>query len=73
MPTSPPADADRVTAQRVRQKRLTTILACILIGGGVVVLVAVQRMPLPVRILVGLVDVFAGLALLVLVRQKFRN
>ncbi len=56
---------------RVRQKRTVIVLSIILIVGGLVVLFALQRMPLPMRILVGLGDVFAGLILLVLARQKF--
>ena len=42
-----------------------------LIIGGLAVLLLLQRMPLPMRLLVGLMDVFAGLTLLVVVRQKF--
>lgn len=47
------------------------LLAWFLILGGVIILLALERMPLPMRILAGLVDIFAGLTLLVLVRQKF--
>jgi hypothetical protein len=58
-------------ARRARQKRTLRMLAFVLIAAGVVILFALQRMPLPLRILVGLTDVFAGLTLLVVVRQKF--
>jgi hypothetical protein len=54
-----------------RQKRTLLILASGLIVAGLVVLFFLQRMPLPLRILVGLTDVFGGLVLLVLIRQKF--
>jgi hypothetical protein len=57
--------------RRERQKRTVTVLSVVLIAGGVAVLLLLQRMPLPMRILVGLTDIFAGLTLLVLVRQKF--
>jgi hypothetical protein len=57
--------------RRARQKTTITILAGALIAGGIIVLFALKRMPLPMRLLVGLTDVFAGLTLLVLVRQKF--
>jgi uncharacterized membrane protein HdeD (DUF308 family) len=57
---------------RARQKRTLVVLASLLIIGGLVVLFLLQRMPLPMRILVGLTDVVGGLALLVLVRQKLR-
>ena len=40
-----------------------------LIGGGVAVLLLLERMPLPLRLIIGFMDVFAGLGLLVLVRQ----
>jgi fatty acid desaturase len=59
------------SAKRARQKRTITILATLLIVAGLIVLLLLQRMPLPMRILVGLTDVFGGLVLLVLVRQKF--
>jgi hypothetical protein len=61
----------QVTARTLRQKRTIIILALLLIAGGITVLFALERMPLPMRILVGLTDVFGGLTLLVLVRQKF--
>lgn len=56
---------------RARQKRTLGILAVVLIAGGLVVLLLLQRMPLPLRILVGLSDVIAGCVLLVVLRQKF--
>lgn len=55
----------------LRQRRTLQALAVLLIAGGLAVLFLLQRMPLPMRILVGLIDVFAGLGFLVLVRQKF--
>ena len=63
-------DQDAV-ARRARQKRTLQILAVVLMVGGLVVLFALQRMPMPLRMLVGLTDVVAGLTLLVVVRQKF--
>ena len=57
-------------SRRLRQKRTIVVLAVLLIGAGLTILFLLQRMPLPMRILVGLVDVFAGVTLLVLVRQK---
>ena len=61
------APADRT----LRQKRTLVALAIVLIASGLAVLFLLQPMPLPLRILVGLMDVFAGLGFLVLVRQKF--
>lgn len=58
---------------RARQKRTLVILSTLLILGGCVVLFLLKRMPLPMRILVGLTDVVAGAVLLVVVRQKFRQ
>ncbi len=59
------------TDPRARQKRTLLLLASLLIVGGLVILFLLQRMPLPLRILVGLTDVVAGAVLLVVVRQKF--
>ena len=61
----------RLSARGARQKMIVTILGFALIAGGAFVLFALKKMPLPMRILVGLTDVFAGLTMLVLVRQKF--
>jgi hypothetical protein len=58
--------------RRQRQKRTITVLATLLIIGGLIVMFGLERMPLPLRLMVGLTDVFAGLTMLVLVRQKFR-
>ena len=60
------------TDRRTRQERSIIILAILLIVGGAAVLLLVHRMPLPLRILIGLGDIVAGCGLLVLVRQKFR-
>ena len=57
---------------RARQRRTLVALAILLIAGGAAVLLFVQRMPLPLRILIGFGDIVAGCGLLVLVRQKFR-
>jgi uncharacterized membrane protein HdeD (DUF308 family) len=57
--------------KRARQKRTVIILAVVLITGGLFVLLALERMPLPLRLIVGLSDLFAGLILLVVARQKF--
>lgn len=56
---------------RERQKRTLVALALLLIVGGAAILLLLHRMPLPLRIIVGLTDVVAGCGLLVLVRQKF--
>ena len=65
MPSIDPA------ARRSRQKRTITLIAAVLMLGGIVVLLALQRLPLPLRLLVGLGDIIAGGVLLVLLRQKF--
>jgi uncharacterized membrane protein HdeD (DUF308 family) len=58
-------------AKTLRQRRIILALALLLIAAGIIVLFVLERMPLPLRILVGLTDVVGGLTLLVLVRQKF--
>lgn len=57
--------------RRQRQKRTVLIVASLLIVAGFVVLLFLERMPLPLRILVGLTDAVGGLVLLVVARQKF--
>ena len=59
------------TDPRARQRRMLLMLAPALIVGGLVVLIFLTRMPLPLRILVGLTDIVAGCVLLLVVRQKF--
>ena len=71
----PPASPDKTPLAprrtRQKQKRTLLVLAALLIIGGLVVLLVLTRMPMPLRILVGLTDVVAGAVLLVVVRQKF--
>jgi uncharacterized membrane protein HdeD (DUF308 family) len=57
-------------AQLTRQKRTVYVLATLLIIAGLLLLFFLKRAPLPMRILAGLGDVFAGCVLLVLARQK---
>lgn len=68
-------DAEKNSAksahERAKLKRTVLILAPILIAAGILILVFLERMPTPLRILVGLGDIFAGLTLLVLLKQKF--
>lgn len=71
MSSSSPDSSDHFSTRRARQKRVIIILSLLLIVGGLGVLFALERMPLPIRMLVGLTDIVAGLTLLVLVRQKF--
>jgi hypothetical protein len=59
-------------AQRPRQMRTLTLLAALLLGGGLSVLLLLDRVPLPLRLLIGIGDIIAGAVLLVVVRQKFR-
>lgn len=58
---------------RARQKRTLQILSVLLLVGGCVVLFLLKRMPMPMRILVGLTDIVGGAVLLVVVRQKFSD
>ena len=60
------------SAQRARQRSTLLILAFALLIGGVLILFVLKRVPPPLRILMGLSDLFAGLILLVVVRQKFK-
>jgi hypothetical protein len=58
------------TTKHLRQKRIVAILAVLLIAAGVLVLGFLHRVPLPMRIMAGLGDIFIGCVLLVLVRQQ---
>ena len=71
MSQSLPPDPARLTRERAKLKRTVLILAPILILGGVAVLLFVDRLPMPLRMLVGLGDIVVGLVLLVLLKQKF--
>lgn len=68
---SVPNDNSSPNDSRLRQRRIVLTIAPLLIVAGLVVLLFLKRMPLPLRLAVGLADVFTGLVLLVLVRQKF--
>ncbi len=65
MPSRKPTD------RRTRQKHTITALALALVAGGIVVVLLLDRVWLPLRLLIGLGDIIAGAGLLVLVRQKF--
>lgn len=56
---------------RLRQRRILITIGCALIVAGLSVAFLLKRLPLPARILTGLVDIFAGCFLLLVVRQKF--
>lgn len=60
----------KISARLARQKRIVVMASCLLILGGFVVLIAAKRLPLPSRFMVGLTDVVAGIALLVLANRK---
>lgn len=64
-------DPAKTAREREKLRRTVLILAPILIVGGILVLAFLTRMPTPLRILVGLGDIFVGLTLLVLLRQKY--
>ncbi len=57
--------------QRTRQKVILIALGTVLMLGGFVVLFALKRMPLPMRLVVGLGDLIAASALFMILRQKF--
>ena len=56
---------------RRRQRRQISLLAWVLLAAGVAILLFLDRIPLPLRLLMGFVDLVAGAGLLVLRRQKF--
>lgn len=62
----PPAPPDRV-----RLRRQMLLLAGVLAVGGIAVLAFLSRIPLPLRLAVGLTDLIASAVLFLVVRQKF--
>ncbi len=56
---------------RRRQKRTLLVLGSLLVAAGLVILVFLERVPLPLRLLLGASDLIAGAVLLLVVRQKF--
>ncbi len=67
-PASTPASDP---AKRVRLRKQMLILATVLAFGGIVVLAFLTRLPLPLRLAVGLTDLIASAVLFLVVRQKF--
>ena len=71
MPNNPQSEIRTPHSDRLaRQKRIVVVASCLLIVGGFVVLLAVKRLPLPMRFMVGLTDVVGGIVLLVLANRK---
>ena len=68
---NPPPNPDKIALERAKLRRTILILAPVLIVGGILVLAFLQRMPTPLRVLVGAGDILVGLTLLVLLKQKF--
>jgi hypothetical protein len=66
---TPPPPPPAVKRARLRIQLLT--LATALLVGGVVVLAFLSRIPLPLRLAVGLTDLIASAVLFTVVRQKF--
>lgn len=61
---------DKIARERAKLRRTILVLAPILIAGGILVLIFLQRVPAPLRILIGLGDIIVGLTLLVVFKQK---
>jgi hypothetical protein len=58
---------------RRRQKRTLLILGSVLVAAGLLILLFLERVPLPLRLLLGATDLIAGAVLLLVVRQKFSD
>ncbi len=65
------ADPAQVAREREKLRRTVLILAPVLILGGIAILLFLERMPLPLRLLTGIGDIIVGLVLLVLLKQKY--
>jgi len=71
--TMQPASTPDSLRQRARQKRILVVLGAVLIVAGLLLLLVLERVPMPLRILMGLGDLVAGAVLLLVARQKFRT
>ena len=69
-PHGPGVESADLDLNRRRQRRKLGVLAWFLIASGLLILM-LDRIPLPARLLTGFVDLVAGASLLVLRRQKF--
>ena len=67
--STPPSAVD--PGKRIRLRRQMLLLATVLALGGIVVLAFLTRIPLPLRLAVGLTDLIASAVLFLVVRQKF--
>ena len=67
----PPASPVLAPAARLRLKRKMLLRATVLAVGGIAVLAFLNRIPLPLRLAVGLTDLIASAVLFLIVRQKF--
>ena len=65
------SDPVQVAREREKLRRTVLILAPVLIVAGLAILLFLERMPLPLRLLTGLGDIVVGLVLLVLLKQKY--
>ena len=58
---------------RLRSERTLLVLGSILVAAGLLILLFLERVPLPLRLLLGATDLIAGAVLLLVVRQKFSD
>ncbi|PAW66936.1 MAG: hypothetical protein B9S34_06730 [Opitutia bacterium Tous-C1TDCM] len=65
------SDPAKTAQEREKLRRTVLILAPVLILAGIAILLFLERMPLPLRLLTGLGDIVVGLVLLVLLKQKY--
>ncbi len=56
---------------RLRQRRTLIVLGCLLLAAGIGVMLFLRRVPLPMRLFIGMTDAIAGLVLLLVAQQKF--
>jgi hypothetical protein len=66
----PPPPESKVT-NRTRLRKKMLVLATVLTAGGLIVLIFLNRIPLPLRLAVGLSDLIGAAVLFLVVRQKF--
>ncbi len=72
-PLSDPVKDPAAERKLTRQKTMLTALAIVLLIAGFVVLLALKKIPLPARLAMSFGDFVGAIALLLVLRQKFRG
>lgn len=70
-PTPKPLSPEQVARERARLRRTVLLLAPTMIVAGILIIAFLDRIPMPVRLLMGFGNIIVGLVLLLLLKQKY--